>query len=210
MFGIDNYIGFVIAAILLNLTPGADTVYIVTRSVAQGRKAGVVSVLGISTGLIFHTTLAALGLSIILMASHTIFMAVKYAGAAYLIYIGFRMITDKAAVFQSSHSGFEKTDLLKIYRQGVLTNVLNPKVALFFISFLPQFIRPDHTGGPLPFLLLGGTFLTTGTIWCMFLAYSSASMTNALRENQTIGKIMQKISGAIFITVGLQLACKRG
>ena len=210
MFGIDNYIGFILAAILLNLTPGADTMYIVTRSIAQGRRAGVVSVLGISTGLIFHTLFAALGLSIILMTSQKIFMAVKYLGAGYLVYIGIRMITEKTGVFENRRTEFERTDLLKIYRQGVLTNVLNPKVALFFISFLPQFILPEHADGPLPFLLLGGTFLTTGTIWCMFLAYSSSSMTNALRENDTIGRFMQKVSGTIFIVVGLQLAIKRG
>ena len=210
MFGIDNYIGFLLAAILLNLTPGADTMYIVTRSVAQGTKAGVVSVLGISTGLVFHTLLAALGLSIILMTSPSIFMAIKYLGAGYLVYIGIRMITDKASVFENQHTEFARADLLKIYRQGVLTNVLNPKVALFFISFLPQFILPEYAAGPLPFLLLGGTFLTTGTIWCMFLAYSSSFMTKALRENDTIGRLMQKVSGTIFIAVGLQLAFKRG
>ena len=210
MFGIDNYIGFILAAILLNLTPGADTMYIVTRSVAQGRKAGVVSVLGISTGLVFHTLLAAFGLSLILMTSPAIFMTVKYLGAGYLVYIGIKMIIDKAGVFENQHTGFAKTDLHKIYRQGVLTNVLNPKVALFFISFLPQFIAPEHAAGVLPFLVLGGTFLTTGTIWCLFLAYSSSVMTNALRDNETIGKLMQKVSGVIFIAVGLQLAFKRG
>jgi threonine/homoserine/homoserine lactone efflux protein len=210
MFGIDNYIGFLLAAILLNLTPGADTMYIVTRSVAQGKKAGVVSVLGIATGLVFHTLLAALGLSIILMTSEAIFMGVKYLGAGYLVFIGIKMIIDKSGVFENQHIGFAKTDLVKIYRQGVLTNVLNPKVALFFISFLPQFILPEHAAGPLPFLLLGGTFLTTGTIWCLFLAYTSSVMTNALRNNETIGNFMQKVSGTVFVAVGLQLAFKRG
>lgn len=209
MCGIDNYIGFIIAGILLNLTPGADTIYIITRSIAQGKNAGVVSVFGISTGLIFHTLLAAFGLSIILMASTKIFMAIQYLGAGYLIYLGMKMILDKSSIFENQDVAFERTDLLKIYRQGVITNVLNPKVALFFLSFLPQFICPDQASGPFPFLLLGGTFLTTGTIWCLFLAYSSSFMTKALRDNEKIGRFMQKLSGTIFIGFGLRLAFKR-
>lgn len=209
MLGIDNYFGFLIAGIILNLTPGADTIYILTRSVSQGRKAGFYSVFGITTGSMIHTTFAALGLSIILAKSATAFSIVKYAGVAYLVYLGIKMITEKRNTFESHTGTVEQTDLKKIYRQGVFTNLLNPKVALFFLAFLPQFINPDNTNGPLPFILLGITFMTTGTIWCLFLAYSSSVITKTLRNNDKIARFMQKISGMVFIALGIKLLAER-
>jgi RhtB (resistance to homoserine/threonine) family protein len=209
MDGIENYIGFIIAGLVLNITPGADTIYIITRSVAQGRKAGIYSIMGIGTGALCHTVFTAFGLSIVLMKSAMIFNIVKYLGVAYLIYLGIKMIVDKSSMFENEKSKFENTDLIKIYRQGFLTNLLNPKVAIFFLSLLPQFIKTEYVNGPVPFLILGMTFITTGTIWCLFLAYSASSMTKILRKNDKIGKMMQKLSGAIFISLGLQLLLKR-
>ena len=209
MNGIENYIGFVIAGLILNLTPGADTIYIITRSVAQGRKAGIYSVLGIGTGAICHTLFAAFGLSLILMKSVLIFSIIKYLGVAYLIYLGIKMILDKSSIFENESMKFENVDLIKIYRQGFLTNLLNPKVAIFFLSLMPQFIKPEYVNGPIPFVILGLTFITTGTIWCLFLAYSASFMTKILRKNNKIGRIMQKLSGGIFIALGLQLLLKR-
>ena len=208
MFGIENYVGFILAGILLNITPGSDTIYILTRSIAQGKKAGLVSVLGISTGCLVHTFCAAFGLSLILTASTTVFTLVKLAGAGYLLYIGAQMLRQRASLFEPQAAMSERADLAKIYRQGVLTNVLNPKVALFFLAFLPQFIRPEYAHGPLPFLILGGTFLTTGTLWCLFLAYAASVMTVTLRKNAHIGTTLQKVSGLVFIGLGLQLAFK--
>ena len=209
MFGIENYMGFILVGILLNLTPGSDTIYILTRSMAQGKKAGIASVLGIETGCLIHTLLAALGLSLILRSSATLYLFVKYAGAGYLAYLGLKMLAARAPIFENKNLSFERSDLLKIYRQGILTNVLNPKVALFFLSFLPQFINANNAYGPLPFLMLGGTFMATGAVWCSILAYSASSMTNTLRNNEKIGKFMQKVSGTVFIGLGLQLAFKR-
>jgi RhtB (resistance to homoserine/threonine) family protein len=205
MFGIENYAGFILAGIILNLTPGADTMYILTRSVAQGRRAGYYSVYGIGTGVLIHTLLASFGLSIILAKSATAFLIVKYMGVAFLVFLGIRMIVSKGNSFDSKRQKLETMNLKKIYRQGVITNVLNPKVALFFLAFLPQFINPHHAQGALPFLMLGITFLTTGCIWCFFLAYASSLMTKTLRANERIGKIMQKISGFIFIGLGVRL-----
>ena len=209
MFGIENYLGFIAAGIVLNLTPGADTMYILTRSISQGRKAGVYSVLGITTGSLVHTICASLGLSIILAESATAFAIVKYLGVAYLVYLGAKMLMDKRNAFDGSFQKAEQLNLRKVYRQGILTNVLNPKVALFFLAFLPQFINPDHASGTLPFLLLGVTFTTTGLLWCLFLAYASSLITKTLRENERIGLIMQKISGAVFIALGLRLLVQR-
>ena len=205
MFGIENYYGFIVAGIILNLTPGADTMYILVRSIAQGRKAGFYSVLGISTGGLIHTILASLGLSILLAKSATAFAVVKYAGVAYLVYLGIKMLIDRNNAFNGDARVVEQIDLKKIYRQGVVTNVLNPKVALFFLAFLPQFINPSYAEGTLPFLLLGLTFLTTGTVWCLFLAYAASLITSTLRSNDRIGTLMQKVSGLIFIGLGIRL-----
>jgi len=205
MFGIENYVGFILAGILLNLTPGADTMYILTRSISQGRRAGYYSVLGIGTGALIHTTLASFGLSIILAKSAFAFNLIKYMGVAYLVYLGIRMIIDKNNLFDNKNQKMETTDLFRIYRQGLLTNLFNPKVALFFLSFLPQFINPHFANGPIPFLILGFTFMTTGTLWCFFLAYSASLISQTLRNNDKIGKIMQKVSGFVFIGLGLKI-----
>lgn len=205
MFGIENYIEFLLAGIILNLTPGSDTMYILTRSIAQGKKAGYYSVYGIVTGGLIHTLFVSLGLSIVLAKSALAFSIVKYVGVAYLVYLGIKMLIDKSSIFESDTSKIEKLDLIKIYRQGAMTNLLNPKVALFFLAFLPQFVNPDYAQGAIPFLLLGLTFMTTGTIWCLFLAYSSSLITKTLRNNDKISKVMQKLSGLIYIGLGLKL-----
>lgn len=209
MSGIENYLGFLLAGIIMNLTPGADSIYIITRSIAQGKKAGIYFVLGIGSGAIIHIILAAFGLSVILAKSILLFNIVKWTGAAYLIYLGVRMLLDKSSLFDNKKTEFEKVDLWKIYCQGFLTNVLNPKIAIFFLSLLPQFIKPEYVNSSIPFLILGGTFLFTGTVWCLFLAYSASFMTDTLRKNDRIGKIMKKVSGYVFIGLGLQLLFKR-
>ncbi len=206
MFGIENYISFILAAIILNLTPGADTMYILTRSVSLGKQAGLASVAGIMSGCVVHVLCAAFGLSLILSTSALVFMTVKWAGAFYLIYLGIKTLFEKKTAFEPHVSVNGTKDFIKIYKQGILTNVLNPKVGLFFLSFLPQFINPDHADGPVPFLILGSTFLFTGTIWCLVLAWSAAAMTHTLRHNKLVGTILQKVSGFIFIGFGVKLA----
>ena len=209
MFGIENYAGFVLAGIILNLTPGADTIYILTRSISQGNKSGIYSVYGIMTGVLIHTTLASFGLSIILAKSASAYMLVKYLGVGYLLYLGIRMLINKENIFDSASGKMIKQDLWKIYRQGMITNLFNPKVALFFLAFLPQFVNVHNEFGVLPFLLLGLTFFTTGLIWCLILARFSARLTSVLRSNERIGKLLQKISGVIFIGLGLKLLFSR-
>ena len=209
MYGIENYWGYVLAGFILNLTPGADTMYILTRSISQGRRAGVYSVLGITSGTILHTTFAAFGLSIILAKSALAFNIIKYIGIAYLVYLGIKMIAEKSNLFDNRRQLIGNTDLFKIYRQGFFTNLLNPKVALFFLSFLPQFINTQNATGPIPFLILGATFMTTGTIWCLVLAHSASFITKTLRDNDRIGKIMQKVSGLIFIGIGVKILTEK-
>ena len=123
--------------------------------------------------------------------------------------LGDKMIFDKKNSFNADNQDIERLNLKKIYRQGVLTNVLNPKVALFFLAFLPQFINPDYAAGTLPFMILGVTFMTTGTLWCLFLAYAASLITKILRENDKIGMILQKVRGLIFIGLGIRLLIQR-
>ena len=210
MFGIDNYPGFIMAGILLNIAPGTDTFYIISRSISQGTKAGVVSALGVCSGAVCHTLFAALGLSVILTTSATLFFTVKLIGALYLAYLGFMLLkAPPVAAPQDEQAAHPQNSLRKIYCQGILTNVLNPKVALFFLAFLPQFINTDSPYGPLPFLILGATFVTTGTLWCCFLACSAARTTGYLRKNNSMQLALQKITGLVFIGFGLQLALSK-
>ncbi|MBW3492581.1 LysE family translocator [Bacillus sp. FDAARGOS_1420] len=202
MYGIINYEVFLLTGILLNLIPGADTMYIVGRSISQGRKAGVYSVFGIITGSLVHTLLVAFGLSIILTKSIVLFNAIKVIGVIYLVYLGIKMILDKTNVaFQATSN---KLNIRKIYVQGLLTSLTNPKVSLFFIAFLPQFID-TKASGPMPFIILGLTFTVTGLLWCLFVAYFSSYVTKKLRGNQKVGMILNKITGLIFIGMGLKL-----
>lgn len=206
MFGIINFEAFLIAGLILNLTPGADTIYILGRSVAQGKKAGILSALGISTGAIFHIIFATLGLSIILAKSATAFEIVKYLGAVYLIFLGIKTILKKEdGKFELSNES-EIVNYRKIYLSGVLTNILNPKVALFFLAFLPQFIAPNYVQSSLPFLILGVTFLLTGTIWCLVLALFASKLSDRIRKNYKIKMWLDKITGGIFVTLGIKLA----
>jgi RhtB (resistance to homoserine/threonine) family protein len=209
MFGIENYWVFVISGIILNITPGNDTIYILARSISQGKKAGVISVLGISTGGLAHTIIASLGLSVILSNSILVFEIIKYIGVVYLVYIGFKTIFSKSNPFNNQNDIEDSINYLQIYKQGFFTNLFNPKVALFFLSFLPQFINPNVNGNPIPFLILGGTFLTTGTIWCLFLTYASSFLSKLLRENNKFNTVLQKTCGMIFIGLGLKLAFEK-
>jgi len=202
MFGIINYEMFLLTGILLNLIPGADTMYIVGRSIAQGKRAGVYSVFGIITGSLVHTLLVSFGLSLILTKSILLFTVIKIIGVIYLAYLGIKMILDQSNVDLEASSG--PLNLRKIYIQGLFTSLTNPKVSLFFIAFLPQFIDV-HVSGPIQFLILGLTFTATGLVWCLFVAYFSSYVTSKLRSKQKFGRLLNKVTGMLFIYMGLKL-----
>jgi threonine/homoserine/homoserine lactone efflux protein len=203
MLGIHDLPTFMLASLLLNVTPGPDTLYIVSRSVSQGRRAGFVSALGISTGCLVHTALAAFGLSAVLATSAAAFEAVKHAGAVYLIYLGIRSLCKRPAT--TGQTPPPPRPALALYRQGVLTNVLNPKVALFFLAFLPQFIVPDSGLGPVPFLALGLLFVVQGALWCVLVVQFASRATEALRTNGRAALMLERITGVVFIALGLNL-----
>jgi RhtB (resistance to homoserine/threonine) family protein len=208
MFGIHNFGLFLAAGILLNLTPGPDTAYILGRSIAQGRAAGIASALGIATGSIFHTCAAALGLSAILATSAWAFSAIKLVGGAYLVFLGVKMFLQRQHPLNLP-SNFRRSTAYAALRQGILTNVLNPKVALFFLAFLPQFIDPDSPAKVPAFLTLGLTFVTTGTIWCLILAWFASALGERLRGNPTIAEVLNCAVGSLFVFLGARLAATR-
>lgn len=205
MLGIHDYGLFVAAGILLNLTPGQDTLYILGSSIANGRRIGIACALGISAGCVVHTLAAALGLSAILASSATAFTVVKLAGAAYLIYLGIRAITARAHVL-SPTKGVASGSVIAAFRQGVITNVLNPKVALFFLALLPQFIDHDSPTKVAAFIALGLTFIATGTAWCLVLALAASRVRGFFADRPRALTRFSRLSGALFVLLGLRLA----
>jgi len=209
MMGIENFATFLIAGIMLNLTPGQDTMYILGRSVSQGHKAGLFSALGIATGSIVHTITAAAGLSAIIMSSSLLFQLIKYAGAAYLVYLGIQAFISKETLNLVKISYPNGLNLCGIYRKGIITNVLNPKVAIFYLAFLPHFIDPAYPYIFIPFILLGVAFTITGTIWCIVIAYASSFFASTLQTNPKASQWIRKASGALFIGLGLKVALEK-
>ena len=205
MQGIVHFETFLLTGIMLNLTPGNDTIFILSKSLTQGRRAGIISALGIASGSVLHTLLAAFGLSLFIAQSPVLYNLVKYAGAIYLLYLGYKMMTQKAELNRGLNSG-AVIPSHQVYRDAILTNLLNPKVALFFIAFLPQFIDPQFRHDIAPFLILGLSFINTGTVWCMMLAIFSSVIFSRLQHNNRIAIYMNRICGTALVLVGLKVA----
>lgn len=208
MLGTQHLELFIVSGLLLNITPGQDTLYIVGRSLSQGGRAGIFSVLGISSGAILHTFAAAFGLSAILGASAQAFIVVKFAGAAYLVYLGVRMIAERSKA-DTTVPAFAAGSDWAVYRAGLLTNVLNPKVALFFLAFLPQFVAPTAESRVLAFLFLGAVFIFNGTLWCFGLVWAAGTIGQRLQRRPSSGRFLKRAAGALFIGLGFRLAVSK-
>ena len=206
MFGIEHFALFVISGLLLNVTPGQDTFYIVGRSVTQGRRAGVFAVAGIVSGCLVHTLAAAFGLSAILATSARAFGLVKLAGAAYLVYLGIGLLIDRSRLLsRQPHTSSSDDSMWAIFRGGFLSNLLNPKTALFFLSFLPQFVSPAADSRVMAFLILGAVFIFNGTWWCLFLVWSASAMSARLRSSDRASVWLRRATGALFIGLGVKV-----
>jgi threonine/homoserine/homoserine lactone efflux protein len=205
MLGIHDYWLFVATGLLLNIAPGQDTFYVLGSSIARGRRIGMASALGISAGCIVHTLAAAVGLSALLATSASAFLVVKLAGAAYLVYLGIRYLATRPYVATASGPA-AAGGAWKAFCQGVLTNVLNPKVALFFLAFLPQFIDPNSELKIAAFLALGLTFVATGTVWCLLLAVAAARVRRFFAGHPRAFTGLTQAVGAVFILLGVRLA----
>src|SRR3954470_10386098 len=194
---------FLLAGLALNITPGPDMLYVAARGASEGRSAGIASALGIGVGTLVHIALVAGGLAAVLTTIPVAYTVIRIAGAAYLVYLGVRAIRTKQA---STLRTLEPASLWVIFRQGVITNVLNPKVALFFLAFLPQFVDPTRGNPALQVVLLGLLFDTTGTIVNLLVALFSSGAARKLRSPGRGSAIMQRATGGIFVALGLRLA----
>ncbi len=200
-----NLLLFLPAAIALIIAPGPDSLYVLARGIGQGRRAGVISALGTCTGLLVHTTAAALGLAVLLQTSAVAYLVVKFAGAAYLLYLGVRTLLTKQSF--SVTAATIRPSGARMYVQGVLTNVLNPKVALFFVAFLPQFV--DQRGGgavALQMLTLGLLFAGLGLLYLLLVATLSGSLGQFLQRRPAWANRLRWVTGSVMIGLGLRLA----
>ncbi len=213
--GIDNLYLFILAGWLLNLTPGPDVLFIVANG-ARSARAGVVAALGIAAGCFVHIVAAAVGVSALIAASATAFMVLKWIGAAYLVYVGLAMLrtpkpgaTEKIANYSIStgtNTAFSSQDLSKVFKQGFWTNALNPKVALFFLAFLPQFIAPDATHQTLTFALLGLIFNINAIPINMGYALLAAWGSRRANGLKKLATWLERGAGALFVYFGIRLA----
>ncbi|QUX95585.1 lysine transporter LysE [Marinomonas sp. CT5] len=209
MFGVNDFWLFVVSGIALNLIPGPDSLYIIGRSASQGFRAGSSAALGIGAGTMVHILAAAFGLSAILATSAMAFTIIKVIGCVYLFYIGFSMLLNKGSNSAEKPINQKKISLLKIFYQGFLTNALNPKVALFFLAFVPQFISYDTPNKALAFIFLGLVFNINGMVWCHILAWSSSSLSLKIKHNKLIANVLSKLAGSLFIGFGIKLAISK-
>jgi threonine/homoserine/homoserine lactone efflux protein len=196
---------FVTAAIILLVTPGPAVLYIVTRSVDQGRRSGFASACGIATGGLVHVLAATFGLSALLVSSAAAYAVVKYVGAAYLIYLGVRKFREQAAdIDRIKH--VQPASLRRVYAQGVFVQILNPKSAIFFFAFLPQFVSPSRGPVGLQFLALGLLFGAMGFASDSLWAFTAGAASGWLRRNRTWLRHQQHVAGSVYIGLGLATA----
>ena len=206
MFGIHEIWLFIISGLLLNITPGPDTAYIVGRSIQLGWRGGVVAVLGIEAGCTLHVFAAAIGLSALLAASSMAFMLVKWAGAAYLCFIGVKMLLARTPMLATTAANESAISMRQVFVQGALSNALNPKVALFFLAFLPQFVAADSPHKAAAFALLGLIFMFNGTLWCLGVALFTARAAGRIRKSGRVLAWINRGLGGLFCYLGARVA----
>lgn len=206
MLGIDNYLLFLGAGILLNVTPGPDMLYVATRSACQGRAAGVLSALAITCGGLVHTAAAALGLSAVLMYSAEAYEAVRWAGAAYLVWIGLKTMFSKPEDLTAA----ECRPRGRIFREGIVVSILNPKVALFFLSFLPQFADHSSANFGAQIAVLGLTFCSTGFLVMSGIALCFGKVNAWAQSRPGLRRAQSVVTGGVFLSMGLGLGLVGG
>lgn len=195
---------FLSAAILLTLLPGPDNLYVITRGISQGRKAALAAAAGFASGCLWHTLLATLGIAALITQSPMAFNLVRYAGAAYLVYLGIRTLLDRSG-FALQQDG-QQPDLWQVYRQSVLANMLNPKVTLFFLSFLPQFVNHAEGHVPQQMLVMGVLFMLQTMVIFGLFGWFAGHIGQWLQRSPAIARRIHLLAGSIFCALGLRVA----
>lgn len=203
MMDLSHVLSFLTVSILLTLAPGPDILFVIAQSMSNGRKAGIWTALGLASGVIVHTLAAALGITAVLYSSAFAFQLMKYAGAAYLLYLAYQAIREGnsplAAAAVSKQSGF------KLYRTGILMNVLNPKVSLFFLAFLPQFITPGTGEEPFQMMVLGVVFMLQAVALFSLVAVCAGLFANKLLGKPRLGKYVNYGKALLYAAIGIRL-----
>jgi threonine/homoserine/homoserine lactone efflux protein len=200
----STLIPFLVAALALNLTPGADMTYVIARSATQGRAAGIAASFGVSAGSLGHSLLAAFGVAALVAHSETAFLAIKIAGALYLLFLAWKAF--RAGARAASLQALPPVRLRRVFGEGALTNLLNPKVALFILAFLPQFVDPNRGSVALQILVLGAIFNLGGTTVNCIVAISAGAAAGMLRGSEGFSRWLNRISGLVFVALALRLA----
>jgi len=200
---LHSFLLFVAAGLALNFTPGPDMLYVAARGASEGRSAGIASALGIGAGTLFHIAVVALGLAALLQAVPVAYLVLRIAGAVYLVYLGIRALRSRTTL---SLQRIEPAPLPAVFWQGVITNVLNPKVALFFLAFLPQFVDPSRGNPVVQIVVLGLVFDFNGTLVNLAVALGSSRAASRLRNANRASRILQRVTGVLFIGLGVRLA----
>lgn len=203
MTGIINFPFFVITSIILIMAPGPDFLYVTTRGISQGKRAGLLSAAGISTGLLIHTLLAAFGLSAIVQASRIAYEVIKYIGAAYLVYLGIKTVLSKDKLLDGENETGKKKNS---FHQGVLTNVFNPKAIITFMAFLPQFVDIKINHPIIQFLFLGIILSFIALIWFGMIGYFAGLIGSFIKGSRKFKNTVKYLSGSILVLLGLRLA----
>ncbi len=204
MLPIETLITFLTASILLALAPGPDNIFVLTQSALRGRSAGIVVMLGLCTGLIAHSTAVALGVAVIFQTSAVAFSALKYIGAGYLAYLAWQALRASGERIQSQPEG--QIRHWKLYRRGIIMNITNPKVSIFFMAFLPQFADPLRGPIWLQILMLGGLFILSTILIFGGIALLAGTIGEWLNRSVRTQKVLNKVAGVVFLSLALKLA----
>lgn len=208
MYGIENLSAFILTAIIVVVSPGVDTIMVLTRSISNGKIAGFYSAIGVCIGLLVHTCAATFGLSMILAKSAFAYSLIKYLGAAYLMYLGYKSITAKTPQNKLSFAA-KPAGNLKMCYTAFISDVLNPKIAIFFLAFLPQFINASAANHPMPYFLLGTIILLITFVWCNLLVILGSKAAVFFNRSKRAEALMNKTSGIVFILLGLKVALSK-
>jgi len=205
MLGTQHLWVFLLSGIALNITPGQDTFHILGRSIAQGSRAGLLASAGIITGCFIQTCAVAFGVAALLATSPHALGVLKMLGAAYLVYLGARLLLSRSAQGSPLHAAFAE-GRWDIFRAAIFCNLLNPKALLFYMAFLPQFVAPETTHHVLALLFLGGIFMSTSTVWCVLVVSGASAISQRLRRNPSAALWLTRGVGAFFVGLGIKLA----
>ena len=204
MLSLETLVAFSTTALLLALVPGPDNIFVLTQSAVRGKGAGIAVMLGLCTGLIGHSTAVALGVAVIFQTSALAFIALKYLGGAYLVYLAWQAFRTSSAVIDNS-SAKGSPALLKLYRRGIIMNITNPKVSIFFLAFLPQFVDSTKGSVTLQIMLLGGLFILATIVVFGAIALLAGTLGEWLNRSSRAQNILNKIAGTVFLGLALKL-----